>query len=756
MIVMRLPWPLLCASGLAFYSAQANKASADDSLTGEQIYRQQCAKCHGAAGDGVLDQYAKPLVGDRPLDDLTKLIAETMPEDDPAACVGPEAEKVAAYVYDSFYSKAAQARRGGPRVELARLTVGQYRNAIADLIAGFSEPGKWDDQRGLNGEYFNSKHFNGDKRVLERRDAVVDFAFGEAGPLPDKIDPKEFSIRWQGSLLAPDSGEYEFTIKTENGARLWLNDSQHPLIDAWVKSGSDVEYRQTIHLLGGRAYPLRLELRKSKDGKETAASMSLIWKRPRRVAEVVPDRFLSPYRFPETLVVQTAFPPDDRSVGYERGSSVSKAWDQATTYGAIEVAGYIVEHLKQLSGCEPDAPDREAKLREFCQRLAERAFRRPLTDEQKAFFVDRHLTGAADLDAAVKRVVLLVLKSPRFLYREAPLSGDAYDVAARISFGLWDSLPDAPLRAAAASGQLRRSDEVAAQAGRMLGDSRARAKLAEFFQQWLKLDQMDELAKDHEVFPQFDAAVAADLRTSLDLFLDDVVWGESSDFRQLLLADYIYLNGRLAPLYGIDRPANAPFEKISFDPAQRAGLLSHPMVLARFAYTANSSPIHRGVFVVRSLLGRQLRPPPEASAPLAPELHPDMTTRERVTLQTSPAACQSCHTMINPLGFSLERYDALGRYRTVEKGKPIDYGGYYQPLVGKKAEFHGARELATFLAGSQETQAAFVEQLFHYYIKQPVRAYGLDRPEQLRQSFAANAFNIRRLLVEIIVASAVK
>lgn len=750
------PRGIVYAGWLLACGAMAVVAAADDSLTGEQIYQQQCAKCHGAAGEGVLDQYAKPLIGDRPLDDLTKLIVETMPEDNPEACVGQNAEKVAAYVYDTFYSKAAQAKRGGPRVELARLTVGQYRNAIADLIAGFAEPGRWDDQRGLNGEYFNSKHFQGDKRVLERRDAVVDFAFGEAGPVPEKIDPKEFTIRWQGSLLAPDSGEYEFTLKTENGARLWLNDSQQPLIDAWVKSGSDVEYRQTIHLLGGRAYPLRLELHKSKDGKETAASMSLIWKRPRRVAEVVPERYLSPNRFPETLVVQTPFPPDDRSAGYERGSSVSKAWDQATTYGAIETAGYIAEHLKKLSGCEPDASDREARLREFCQRLAERAFRRPLTDEQKAFFVDRHLTGAADLDAAVKRVMLLVLKSPRFLYREVPSAGDAYDVAARISFGLWDSLPDAPLREAAGAGQLQTREQVAAQVERMLSDVRTRSKLAGFFQQWLKLDQMDELAKDHELFPQFDAAVAADLRTSLDLFLDDVVWSESSDFRQLLLADYIYLNGRLAPLYGIDRPANAPFEKVSFDPAQRAGVLSHPMVLARFAYTANSSPIHRGVFIVRSLLGRQLRPPPEASAPLAPELHPDMTTRERTALQTSPAACQSCHTMINPLGFSLEKYDALGRYRTEEKGQPIDDGGFYQPLSGTKIEFHGARELATFLAGSEETQAAFVQQLFHYFVKQPVRAYGLDRPEELRRLFAAGAFNIRRLLVEIIVASAVK
>jgi hypothetical protein len=126
-----------------------------------------------------------------------------------------------------------------------------------------------------------------------------------------------------------------------------------------------------------------------------------------------------------------------------------------------------------------------------------------------------------------------------------------------------------------------------------------------------------------------------------------------------------------------------------------------------------------------------------------------MTTRERVTLQTSPASCATCHAIINPLGFPLEHYDALGRFRAEEKGRPVDDAGYYQTLAGQRIELRGARELATFLASSEETQAAFVEQLFHYLVKQPIRAFGVDRPEQLRRSFAASGFNVRRLLVEI-------
>ena len=731
----------------------SDSSHAAEGPTGEQIYQQKCLKCHGPTGEGGKESDSKPLVGDRPIKDLAKVIAETMPEDDPESCLVEDAEKVAAYIYDAFYSKAAQARLHRPRVELARLTVRQYRNMIADLVS-VGDPPRWDNERGLRGEYFNAKHFRGDKRMLERRDPTVDFHFGEVGPLPEKIDANEFSIRWEGSLLAPETGEYEFILKTENGAKLFLNDPAAPLIDAWVKSGDETEHREAIQLLGGRVYPLRLEFFKSKEAKEKTASISLLWKPPHRVIQPIPERCLSPSRGSETLVIQTAFPPDDRSTGYERGVSISKAWDQATTYAAIEVASHVTKNLSRLAGVKDDAQDRAQRVQDYCRRFAERALRRPLSDEQKTFFVDRHFQNPADLNAAVKKVVLLTLKSPRFLYHETG-GNDAYDIASRMSLCLWDSLPDRQLLEAAGRGQLNARDQIAQQAERMLGDLRTRAKLHDFFHQWLRVDRADDLSKDGTLFPDFNETVASDLRDSLDLFLDDVVWhGETSDFRQLLLADFLFLNGRLAPFYGANLPPDAPFQKVALDPQQRAGLLSHPFLLSSFAYHQTSSPIHRGVFIFRSLLGRALRPPPEAVAPLSPDLHAGLTTRERVILQTSPTSCQTCHEMINPLGFSLEHYDAVGRYRSEEKGKPIDDLGHYETLAGQRAEFLGVREMASFLANCDETHAAFVEQLFHYFVKQPIRAYGADQPELLRRTFAASGYNIRRLLVDLTATSA--
>ncbi|MCA1686512.1 MAG: DUF1592 domain-containing protein, partial [Planctomycetia bacterium] len=557
-----------------------------------------------------------------------------------------------------------------------------------------------------------------------RVDPEVRFDFGEESPEPGKLDAAQFSIRWQGSVLAPETGDYEFIVQTDHSMRFWVNDLNRPLIDALVKSGNDTEHRETIRLLGGRAYPVRLEFSKAKQGvddskkkkpKPVKASVSLEWKLPHRPAEVIPSRNLSPDGSPETFVVSAPFPPDDRSVGYERGTAISKAWDQATTDAAIEAAGHVSARLRELAGAGDGDDDRKARLREFCLKFAERAFRRPLDDDQKQRFVDRQFAEAGDPETAVKRVVLLVLKSPRFLYRET--GTDPYDVASRVSFGLWDSLPDAPLLEAAASGTLATRAQVSAQAERMVTDPRARAKVREFFQQWLRVENAPDIAKDPQAFPGFDEAVASDLRTSLELSVDDVVWGDRPDFRRLLLADEIFLNGRLARFYGADLSPDAPFQKVSFETGERAGVLSHPYLLATFAYTGASSPIHRGVFLARSVLGRSLRPPPQAVSPLAPDLHAGLTTRERVTLQTSPAACITCHGMINPLGFGLEKFDAVGRLRAKEKGKPVDATGVYEDRAGGQVKFNGARDLAKALAASEEAHTAFVEQLFHYLVK---------------------------------------
>jgi hypothetical protein len=741
-----------------------------DATAGEEIWRAQCTRCHGDAGQGSPDGYDQQLAGDQSVAQLAALIHETMPEDAEEKLGQEDAAKVAAYIYDAFYSPDAQLRNKPARIELSRLTVRQYQNAVTDLIGSFRPTADWGNERGLHAEYFNSRNPKADAPKLQRTEGVVDFDWGQSSPDPEKLEPQEFSALWVGSILAPDTGIYEFVVRTEHAARLFVNDLSTPLIDAWVQSGDDAQHRGEIQLLGGRAYSLRLEFSRAKLGvrdrkkaKEKKAefrpnahtSISLQWKRPNHTPEVIAARYLSTSTTPEVYVLPTRFPPDDRSIGYERGAAISKAWDEATTEAALEVAGYVTTHLGELAGASADAPDDERKLREFCARFAERAFRRPLSDEQRRLFVDRQFDEAPDRLTAVKRVVLLVLKSPRFLYGELEsLAADQYDIASRMSFGLWDSLPDEPLLRAAANNRLARHDQVVAQLERMLPDARTKSKLREFFLSWLKVSQPRDLSKDPAKYPDFTPQVASDLRTSLELSLDELATSGSADYRQFLLSDSIYLNGQLAKIYGAQLPEDAPFQKIEFDPEHRAGLISHPYLLARLAYPSTSSPIHRGVFLTRSVLGRVLRPPAEAVVPLAAEAHAELTTRQRVALQTEPEACQGCHNMINPLGFTLENFDAIGRYRTAEQDKPIDASGSYLTASGEVEKFSGMEELAEFLASSDESQAAFVKQLFHHTVKQPIPAYGPMRLDELQQTFAKNDYNIQKLLMEIVATSA--
>jgi hypothetical protein len=461
--------------------------------------------------------------------------------------IGPDAEAVSRYIHDAFYSREARARNHPARVELVRLTNRQYVNTVADLIRHFAgdEDGTT-AEGGLRGTYYSSRNFN--RKNQERVDRQVNFDFGTNGPDGAPASTNGFSIQWRGSIIADETGDYDFVLKTPNGARLRVNDEEETLIDASVASGELHEHKATIRLIGGRTYPFQLDYFKFK---EKTALVSLLWKPPHGVQEPIPARNLSTARAKPTFVLTTPFPPDDSSVGYERGVAVSKAWDEATTQAAIEVANHVINRLDRLSRSRPDDTNRTTKVASFCEEFVATAFRRPLTPEQKRIFVSAPFKSARKLDDAVKRVVLLTLKSPRFLY--LGLHGgkpDAFEVASRLSFGLWDSLPDQALSGLAAEDKLRTREQVSQEARRMLSNPRARAKMQAFLHHWLQVNQVDDLSKDAKLYPGFTPEIIADLRTSLNLFLDDVIWSGSSDYRQLLLADYLFLNDRLAGFYG--------------------------------------------------------------------------------------------------------------------------------------------------------------------------------------------------------------
>ena len=765
----RFPWPVLWLFTTCAFAAPTEHP-------GAAIYKKLCAECHGDRGQGVEDEYDEALTGEKTLEALARQIDRTMPEDDPDKTSPEDAKLIAEYIYDLFYSPTAQARLNPPKKELARLTIDQFRNSVMDVIGRFRMGPGFD--RPINAEQGLKAFYRGvelpkpgekavdttpkdgikakrPNKTIEKVEPVIAFHWGPDSPDKAVLEAEQFQNRFEGSVVANETGVYEFAVKSENGFRLWINDTTEgdALIDGWVSAGPQVrEEKKNLYLVGGRAYRLQLEHFKFK---EKSASIELWWKTPHGVKELIPAHALRTERTRELMIVSTEFPADDSSGGYPRGTTISKAWDQAVTDAAIATAEHVVENLDELAQTKAGAPDRGEKLRKFAHTFAEAAFRRPLSDDLKQLFVESHFASAKSPETAVKRVVLLALKSPQFLYPnlqqgETP---DDFEIASRLALTLWDSVPDKKLAQVAASGKLMTRDQIRAEAQRMLKDTRTKAKLHGFFHHWLELERAEGASKDPKTFPDFTPELIADLRESLLQFIDEVVWSEKSDYRELLQADYLLMNERLGKFYG--HPVTGEeFQRVGFDPKQRAGVVTHPYLLAALAYTKQSSPIHRGVFLTRNIVGMSLKPPQKAVVFEDSHFNPKLTMREKISELTRSGACMSCHSMINPLGFSLENFDAVGRWRTKDNNKPVNAVSEFTTHEGMLVRLTGPRDIVNYVAANPGGHRAFIRHLFHHLIKQEPTAYGPKVLDDLQKSFAANGCNIQKLLVEIALVAA--
>ena len=733
---------------------------------GKAIYQKLCTECHADDGMGAADfPDVDPLIGTRDLQELIGKIERTMPEDEEHLCVGDDAKMVGYYVYHAFYSQEAQNRDKIITPDVTRLTNEQLRNSVSDLISTFRNAGfpPKNDEPGIKGHYTlddRERAGNNDfeRQKFERIDPQIAFDYGEGLPgLPEGMtsDMKQFSMDWRGSLYARDTGVYEFTIRTRNGVRLFINENNHndvPTIDGWVAPDNEIrEVKGQVFLYGGRRYPVRLEMFKYK---EKLAMVEFRWKPPHGADEIVPDRVLTHHSSPESFVSEITLPADDRSYGYERGTTVSRVWLDAVTTMAFEAADHVVEYADELSKELSKDENRDNRIREFAAEFTARAYRRPLKPGERESYVDPHFAGSESVDDGLRKVVLRALTSPYFLY-----PGTAFDSphgpwakASAMAIASWDSVPDNHVRKMAGENKMNDPKQLEELAWRMQWDSRAHYKIRGFFHHWLELDKATEIAKDTELYPEFSDEMIGDLRTSLELFIDDVVWSDQSDYRQLLLANHLFLNERLGKIYGKPE-VKGSFQKVSLPDNARNGIITHPFLLTSFAYHNNTSPIHRGVFLTRNIVGLSLKPPPEAIEFEDNHFPPNLTMREKVTEMTSAKACMSCHSMINPLGFSLEHYDAIGRWREEEMNRPINDDGILETDAGDRIEIKGPRDVAEYAANSPAAHEAFIRQLFHHTVKQPLLAYGPETSQKLEESFRYHGHSIRYLLIKMAIAA---
>ncbi len=427
-----------------------------------------------------------------------------------------------------------------------------------------------------------------------------------------------------------------------------------------------------------------------------------------------------------------AFPQDESLSGFSSGASVSPLLAELYMSAAEDLAATAVKKLSTLMSCNPATSGEDACVREFIRDFGKRAFRRPLlaAEVDELFTLYAAERKIEPFEASVELVVAAMLQSPRFLYRpelgdqtpgskSARVALSSHELASRLSYFLWQTMPDDELFALADAGQLAGAETMAEQARRMLADDRARDGVLEFFAQWFHLGQLDMTTKSATEHPDFDADVAAAMKEETRRFLEDLMWKGDGRIGTLLTASHSFVNADLAAIYGVAGPVGSEFVKVSLDPKQRAGILTQPAFMAMWSGAEQSSPVLRGLFVREAFLCQTPPPPPENLEVIPPDPDPNSTTREKYTQHMADPACQQCHRMMDPLGFGFEHYDAIGRYRAKDNGFPVDATGEVFDTLDADGPFDGAVELGAKLAQSQQVKQCVARQWFRFAVGRP-------------------------------------
>lgn len=417
--------------------------------------------------------------------------------------------------------------------------------------------------------------------------------------------------------------------------------------------------------------------------------------------------------------------------------------------------------------CEPaGAADESACGETFIRAFGARALRRPLTTEEvgryRAFFEAQR--AAIDFDAAVELTIAAMLQSPQFLYRleipdAAGTTGDdvpltAYEVASRLSYLLWESMPDDALFAAAAAGELASAEQLEAEARRMLDDPRARDTVRNFHTQWLHLDRVLDESKLPEVYAAWTPAVREAAVEESRRFTEAVFFGEGGTegtLRDLLTSNVAFVNGDLAPLYDVPAPASE-WEETMLDDATRSGILTRIAFLAGAAHEGNGSPPLRGKFVMERFLCSPPPSPPadvDTSPPTAAPGEGPFTNRQLFEQRTSPARCQGCHARIDGFGYGFESFDAAGQHRELDNGLPVDATGQVTGTDNDGA-YDGAVEMQELLAGGTTVHDCATRQWFRFAWGRAAEPEDRCHLEALQRELRDSGGNLRELVVRIV------
>jgi hypothetical protein len=467
------------------------------------------------------------------------------------------------------------------------------------------------------------------------------------------------------------------------------------------------------------------------------------------------------------VTVTTEFEPDTMlsgfaSIGAARVGLSAKITEQFET-SALAIAKQVLTNTATrgaLVGCTPTAVTDDACTRGFVQKIGRRAWRRPLTDEETTQYVSIGRNAQTQLNNffdGLQYALAGLLQSPHFLYRvelgqpdpaePARLAFNDYELATRLSFFLWNSTPDDQLLDAASSGQLTKG-ALTTQAQRLLASTRIQSAMENFFSEFYRLGELDELTLLPSLFPLMTATVGPAMRHETLRFLNDVAFVRNGDFRDIFDGRTTFVNKELAGLYGLPAPAGTDFVATTLpDNGMRAGLIGQASFLAVSSQPNRGSATRRGKFIREMMLCQSIPTPPPDVTPF-PDAAPG-TAREKLTAHRQNPACAGCHQVMDPIGLALEHFDGIGAFRQTDKGLTIDATG---ELDGVK--FDGPRQLGAALKNHPESASCIARQLYRYAMAHVENTGEEAAILALAKSFQDGGYRFRSLVEGVVKSPA--
>ncbi len=707
-IIAWVLWPVGGGQSLASADEAAKATQVDYQTEIQPFFKQYCFDCHGAdTQEAGLELHREVALADilknrKAWDKVYQHVKiGAMPPSSSTQPKAEEREKVVAWLDHSLHFVDCTGGADPGRVTIRRLNRAEYNNTIRDLVGVDFDPAK-DFPADDVGYGFDN---NGD--VLSIQPLLVEKYLNAAEQIAERAIPTSF----------PDSLDKTITgQQMQPSNKVTVNDLPNDAVILITACSVSTELQitrageYTVEIRsgatpfkpnsGGAKMEVRLDGKKLREievnatrDKTQANSLKM---------ELTKGKHELVLAFTNDEYAQEGKKTYDRNLIVER---LKVTGPKFTPHDLPPLQKALIAHRPAQDGNYEDA------ARQNLKPLLRRAFRRPVNDGEVERFV-RFAKIAQDRQESFERAMQIalqaVLVSPQFLFRTedpasagpAPRAISDHELAVRLSYFLWSSMPDEELFKLANQGQLHQNEILTAQVDRMLADPKSTALVENFAGQWLALRKLfsEEVSPDPDQFPDFNNQLRADMATETKLFFGSVL-KENRSLVDLIDAKYSFVNERLAKLYGLPNIMGDEFRRVEFTDGRHAGVLTQASVLTLTSYPTRTSPVKRGEWILANILGDEPPPPP----PVVPALeetqksNPNLTFRQQLELHRKDPGCASCHNQMDDLGFGFENFDAIGRWREQDGEHPVDSSG----TLSSGQKFNGPIELVTILKARQ-------------------------------------------------------